>query len=47
MTRIINVLTICFKLILLKKTFKEERFEETDELDESDNDDAGERERDT
>jgi len=37
MTRVINVSTICFELIL----------EETDELDENDNDDADEREQNT
>ncbi len=47
MTRVIDVLTICFELILLKKAFEEEELEETDELDESDDDDADEREWDT
>ncbi len=47
MTRVINVSTICFELIFLKKTFEERRFEETGELDGNDDDDADERERDT
>jgi len=42
MTRVVNVSTICFKSILLKRTFKE-----TDEFNEDDDDDADERERDT
>ena len=46
MTKVIDVSTICFELILLKKTFEEEKLEETDELDESDDDAADERERD-
>jgi len=37
MTRIINVLMICFESTLLKRTFKEK-----DELDEDDDDDADE-----
>ncbi len=47
MTKVINVLMICFESILLKKTFKEEEFEETDEFNESDNDDADKQEQDT
>ncbi len=42
MTKVINVLMICFKLISLKRTLKEEEFKETDEFNESDNDDADE-----
>jgi len=45
MTRVINVSTICFESISLKKTLKERKLEEADELNESDDDDAGERER--
>ncbi len=47
MTRVIDVSTICFKSISLKKTLKERRFKETDELDENNDSDADERERDT
>ncbi len=45
MTKVINVSTICFESILLKRTSEEKELEETDELDENDDDDAGERER--
>ncbi len=44
MMRIIDVLTICFKLILLKKTLEKRKLKETNEFKESDNDDAEERE---
>jgi len=47
MTRVVDVSTICFKSTLLKRTLEEEKFEETDELSGSDDDGAGERERDT
>jgi len=47
MTRVINVLTICFELTFFKKTLEERKFEEADELNENDNNDADERERDT
>jgi len=47
MTRVIDVSTICFEPTPLKRAFEEKRLEETDELDENDDDDAGERERDT
>ncbi len=47
MTKVINVSTICFELILLKKAFEEERLEETDELNKDDDDAADERERNT
>ncbi len=38
---------ICFKSILLKKTLEEEKFKETGEFNEDDDDDADEREHDT
>ncbi len=44
--KVIDVLTICFKLILFKKTLEEKRLEETDELDENDDDAADEQEQD-
>jgi len=47
MTKVVDVSTICFKSILLKRTFKEEKFKETDEFNENDDDDADEREQDT
>jgi len=47
MTRVINVLMICFKLTLLKKTLEGGKFKEADELDDNDDDDADERERNT
>ncbi len=42
MTKVVNVSTICFESILLKRTSEEKELEETDE---NDDDDAGERER--
>jgi len=42
MTKVINVLMICFKSIFFKRTF-----EETDELNENDDDDADEQKQDT
>ncbi len=47
MTRVIDVSMICFELISLKRALEEEKFKETNELDENDDDDANERERDT
>jgi len=47
MTRVIDVSTICFESTFFKKTLEGRRLEETGELSESDDDDAGERERDT
>jgi len=47
MMKVVNVSTICFESILFKKTFEEEKLEETDELNKDDDDDANEQERDT
>jgi len=47
MTKVIDVSTICFESISLKKTLKERKFEEADELNDDDDDDADERERNT
>ena len=47
MTKVVDVSTVCFKLISFKKTFKEEKLKEADEFNESDDDDANEREQNT
>jgi len=47
MTKVVNVLMICFKSILLKRTLEEKKLEETDELDKNDDDDANKRKQDT
>jgi len=47
MTRVVDVLMICFKLIFFKKALEERKFEVTDELNKNDDDDADERKRDT
>ncbi len=47
MTRVVDVSTICFESIFLKRTLEEEEFEEADEFGGNDGDDAGERERNT
>ncbi len=47
MTKVVDVSMICFESISFKRTFEEREFEETDEFNESDDDDADERERNT
>ena len=47
MTKVVNVSTICFKLTLLKRALKERKLKETGEFNESNDDDANEREQDT
>jgi len=47
MTKVVDVSMICFESILFKKAFEEKKLEETDEFNENDDDDAGERKRDT
>ncbi len=46
-TKVVDVSMICFELTFLKKTLEEEELKEADEFNESDNNDADERERDT
>ncbi len=47
MTRVVDVLMICFKSIFFKKALEERKFEVTDELNKNDDDDADKRKRDT
>jgi len=47
MTKVVDVSTICFESISLKKALEERKLEETDELNDDDDDNADERERDT